>query len=287
MTHAAAQQLILDKQDVMSARNEHQLELENLYDKNQLLPRVRQAFQQSTQLDFKRMIQSAGVPEQFGWDVLAQIAIHKRCQVPAMIGCLRRHGDTAQEVSELLEQAVNGKLLTYSEKDQQLIVIYDISARLQAELDQFQYPLPMVVPPRVLHDNRDSGYLTGRSSVILRDNHHEDDVCLDHLNRMNQMALALNLDTAQVIQNRWRGLDKKAPDETWDDFKRRQRAFEKYDKVAKNVIGILLQEGNEIYLTHKYDKRGRTYCMGFHVTYQGTDWNKAVIEFVDKEHLTG
>lgn len=284
MSHSAAQQLILDE---AQARNEHQLELENLFDKHQLLPRVRQAFQQSKQVNFHAMMESSGVPEEFGWDVLAQIAIHKRCNVPTMLGCLRRHAPSVQETADLLELAVNAKLLTYSEKDQQLIVIYDISARLQAELDQFQYPLPMVVPPRVLHDNRDSGYLTGRGSVILRDNHHDDDICLDHLNRMNQTKLCLNLDTAQMIQNRWKGLDKKAPDETWDDFKRRQRAFEKYDKVAKNVIGILLQEGNEIYLTHKYDKRGRTYCMGFHVTYQGTDWNKAVIELAEKEHFTG
>jgi DNA-directed RNA polymerase len=36
-------------------------------------------------------------------------------------------------------------------------------------------------------------------------------------------------------------------------------------------------------MTHKYDKRGRTYSQGYHIQPQGSDWNKAVIEFADKE----
>ena len=75
----------------------------------------------------------------------------------------------------------------------------------------------------------------------------------------------------------------RAEGETRADFEKRRRAFEKYDRTAKDVIGLLQQEGSEFYLTHKYDKRGRTYCQGYHVTYQGAPWNKAVIEFADQE----
>jgi len=39
-------------------------------------------------------------------------------------------------------------------------------------------------------------------------------------------------------------------------------------------------------LTHKYDKRGRCYSQGYHVNPQGNDWNKAVIEFAEKEPVT-
>jgi DNA-directed RNA polymerase len=38
-----------------------------------------------------------------------------------------------------------------------------------------------------------------------------------------------------------------------------------------------------IYLTHRYDRRGRIYCTGYHVNEQGTDYHKAVLEFADKE----
>lgn len=281
MSTAAAQQPVIDEQN---ARHEHQLELEWLYDKHQLLPRVRQAFAECEGF-FQKLIAIQGLTEKFGFDCLAQIAIHKRATVPAMIGALRHHGDTAQEVANLLTRAVNGKLLTYADRDQQFIVIYEIGDGLQLELEKFQYPLPMVVQPKELVSNLDSGYLTGKGSVILRDNHHDGDVCLDHLNRMNAQVFSVNLDVAMTIHNRWKGLDKQAQDETWEEFKKRKKAFEKYDRTAKDVLNILLQEGNEVHLTHKYDFRGRSYCVGYHVTYQGADWNKAVIEFAEKETL--
>src|SRR5690606_23472348 len=109
--------------------------------------------------------------------------------------------------------------------------------------------------------------------------------CLDHRNRVNQVALSINLDTAETIQNEWRNLDKQKPDETYQEYQKRVKAFEKYDSVAKDVLRLAVSRGNRICLTPRYDKRGRTYCMGYRVTYQGTAWNKAVIEFADKEKL--
>jgi hypothetical protein len=141
----------------------------------------------------------------------------------------------------------------------------------------------MVIRPKAVIDNRDTGYLLTRGSVILRKNHHEDDVCLDHINRMNRVKFTINLDTATMIANRWRNLDRPKEGETKQDFDKRVKAFEKYDRTAKDVIGLLTQHGNEFYLTHRYDKRGRTYCQGYHVSYQAAPWNKAVIELADKE----
>jgi hypothetical protein len=48
-------------------------------------------------------------------------------------------------------------------------------------------------------------------------------------------------------------------------------------------MSLPLQEGNEFCLTHKYDKRGRIYCQGYPVNYQGALWNKAVIQLAAKE----
>lgn len=266
-------------------RLRHQERLEELYDKHQLLPRIREAFWTERTLDFKGYMMAHGFPVEFGIDLLAQMAVHKRCPPATLIGCLRHHLNSSRKTAELIERAVELDLVDYHVRDQQLVIRYGIDDALQRELDKFQYPLPMVVPPATVESNRDTGYLTGRGSLILRDNHHDDDICLDHINRINRTCLAVDLDTALAIHNRWRGLDKKKADESWEDFKKRKRAFEKYDAVAKDVIALLIREGNELYLTHKYDKRGRTYCMGFHVTYQGTDWNKAVLEFAHKEPI--
>lgn len=167
------------------------------------------------------------------------------------------------------------------------VVKFDITPDVQEELDRYQFPLPMVVEPKEVQDNKDTGYMLTRGSIILRDNHHNADVCLDHINRVNKVRFSINTVTATMVKNRWRNLDKPKEGESRDEFAKRKRAFEKYDRTAHDVIGLLTQEGNEFYLTHKYDKRGRIYCQGYHVNYQGTAWNKAVIEFADKEPLNG
>jgi DNA-directed RNA polymerase len=59
--------------------------------------------------------------------------------------------------------------------------------------------------------------------------------------------------------------------------------FEKYDRTAKDVITALSIHTDGFYLTHKYDKRGRVYCQGYHINYQGAPWNKATIQLADKE----
>ena len=51
------------------------------------------------------------------------------------------------------------------------------------------------------------------------------------------------------------------------------KQFEKYDRTAKDVIDLLIQEGNEFYLTHRYDKRGRTYSQGYQI--QGVRHDKS------------
>lgn len=109
------------------------------------------------------------------------------------------------------------------------------------------------------------------------------DVCLDHINRMNSQRLCINWNVANFVKNEWSSLDKPKEGETRKDFEKRVRAFEKYDRTAKGVMELVTQEGNNFSLAHRYDKRGRTYSSGYHINYQGTSWNKAVVEFADKE----
>ena len=271
----------------MNAREAHQMELEKLYNKNQLLKRVRAEFIDCKEVSFPKYIVSKGIPEAFGIDLLAQMALHKRANLVTLIGTLRHHCNTAQEVADLIYKAAEADLVDYNHPMQIFVVKFTISADVQAELDRFQFPLPMVVPPREVKSNKQHGMLTGSGSIILRNNHHDDDVCLDHINRLNNIKLTINTNTVNMVLNKWKNLDRPKAGESKEDFIRRKKAFEKYDTVARDVIALLTQEGNEFYLTHKYDKRGRTYCQGYHVTYQGAPWNKAVIELADKELIDG
>ena len=261
----------------------HQIELERLFNKNQLIPRIRQEFSECKEFDFAAYFQEKGIPVAFGFDVLVQMALHKRASLPTLIGCLRHHFEDSQATADMLYKAAEADLMTYSVQLRQFIVSFTISADVQAQLDRFQFPLPLVIEPMKVTTNRQTGYYTSSGSIILRNNHHMDDVCLDHINRMNKIRFVINFDTVTMVKNKWRNLDKPKEGETKEDFHKRKRAFEKYDRTAKDVISLLVKEGNEFYLGHKYDKRGRTYCQGYHVSYQGAPWNKAVIEFADQE----
>ncbi len=265
------------------AKMQHQIELELLFNKNQLLKRIREEFTECKEFDFIEYITEKGIPQSFGIELMAQMALHKRANVSTIIGCLRHLCHSAQQCADLLYKSMEADLVDWSPDLEVFIVRFTISDDVQRELDMFQFPLPMVVPPEKVRSNKENGYLTSEGSIILRKNHHMDDVCLDHINRMNQVKLRINQNVAKMVKNQWRNLDKKKVDETNQDFIARKKAFEKYDKVAKDVLNILEKEGSEMYLTHKYDKRGRVYCQGYHVTYQGNAWNKAVIEFAEGE----
>jgi hypothetical protein len=266
---------------------EHQLELEELYDKNQTVPRIRKEFTGCKEFDFEQFMLEREIHPDLGFDLLTQMVLHKRTTLPTLVGILRRHFEGDPNASQLtaneLFKCADADLVDWSPTAQQFIVKIDISADVQADIERFQYPLPMVIPPRSVTTNSETGYLRGKGSIILRKNHHEDDVCLDHINRVNRIKFCLDHRTAHMISNQWRNLDKPKSGETQEDFNKRKRAFEKYDRSAKDVMDLLLIHGNEFYLTHRYDKRGRVYCQGYHVNYQGAPWNKAVIELANKE----
>lgn len=260
-----------------------QASLEELFHKNQLLPRMREEFTNS-EIDFTSIMVKNNIDVKFGFDLLVQMALHKRCNLETLVGLLRHHfGDSQKTVDEILK-AASADLVDYFDELRVFVTIATIDAETQQDIDRYQYPLPMVTPPETIRTNKDTGYVINKhGSVILKDNHHGDDVCLDHLNRLNKVKLSINENVMTMVKNQWRNLDKLKEGESISDYKKRVKAFERYDKHAKAVMGLLLSEGNELYLTHKYDKRGRSYCQGYHVNYQGTAWNKAVIQFADME----
>lgn len=268
---------------IKAKRAAHQIELERLFSKNQLIQRVKAEFTECPIFNFKQYFKEQLIPEDFGFSLLVQMALHRRADMSTMIGCLRHHCKSGQECADLLLKSAMADLVDWSPTLHIFIVKLTISADVQADIDRFQYPLPMVVEPKEVKSNTDSGYFLNNSSIILKHNHHDDDVCLDHINRMNRVKFTINFNTATMIRNQWRNLDKPKEGETREDFERRVRAFNKYDKTAKGVIETLIEHGNEFHFTHKYDKRGRTYCQGHHANYQGTPWNKAVIEFSSTE----
>ncbi len=265
---------------------QYQIDMEKLFHKNQLIPRIKSEFT-NADINFKKIMNLNGIDIDFGFDFMIQMALHKRTNITILVGILRHHFgsylNASQMTADEILKCVQADLVDWHPSLRQFIVRYDISQDVQDDLDRYQYPLPMIVEPKKINNNMDTGYFTSKNSVILKNNHHEEDVCLDHLNKVNKIKLKIDFNTGNMIHNKWRNLDKPKPHEDRKEFQKRVKAFEKYDRTARDVMAHLEIAGNEFYLTHRFDKRGRVYCQGYHVSYQAAPWNKAIINFANEE----
>lgn len=157
---------------------------------------------------------------------------------------------------------------------------FPLSKKLIGYIQQSAYLPPMVCAPAEIKHNRQSGYLTHDDSVILGPrNHHSKDVCLDVLNKQNQTPLRIDTDFLSTVEEEPTfDIDTTEKHQLWKNFKR--KSYEFYLLMAK-------QNNGEIYLTNKYDKRGRMYAQGYHITTQGTAFKKAMLEFAEQEVVEG
>ena len=162
-----------------------------------------------------------------------------------------------------------------------LMVVSNIplSERLVTFIEESQFLPPMVCEPLELTHNYSSGYLTHNDSLILgTGNHHDGDICLDVLNTMNKVALKLDTEFLCKVEE--------AP--TFDlDTQDKLDQWNKFKEQSYMVYSLLASQGNQFYLNHKVDKRGRIYCHGYHVSTQGTSFKKAMLEFAKEELVTG
>ena len=93
---------------------------------------------------------------------------------------------------------------------------------------------------------------------------------------MNQVEFSLNKEVLKKVKNTWNINSSK-------DNIRTQKQFDRFNKYCKVAQNIMLETGNKFYFSHRYDYRGRTYCEGYYLNYQGNDYCKAVLEFSNKE----
>ena len=246
--------------------------------------------------DEEEQIELEEVHSSFGFelDVAVQIALHKQADVPTMVGVLSPKWGDPQTVAVMLSECVEKDILDFNMDRERFIVKYPLTPEMEKEINQKQFPLPMVVEPLPIEDNfHGTGYYDRKGSVVLNSwANHEDgtsgnvfideDVCLDHLNRMNSVKLSLNMD---VIASRQGEIIKpqRKPGEDHEKFAKRLKQHRIFYKNSLEVMESVFILGNEFWLTHAYDRRGRCYARGYHINSQGTDYNKAVLEFANKE----
>ena len=156
---------------------------------------------------------------------------------------------------------------------------YDLPEELVEFIANCEYLPPMVSAPLELTGNYSSGYFTHSDSLVLGSgNHHSGDLCLDVLNKINSVACSLDLDFLSQVEEE----PKNKPEDinqltNWNNFKAQSHEMYK----------LMERCGNKFYFTHKVDKRGRLYCQGYQINYQGAAYKKAMIELANKEIIDG
>ena len=160
----------------------------------------------------------------------------------------------------------------------QIVSLLTLNQETCKLIDKTKYLPPMLCPPNLITNNRMGGYLTFDKSVILgTGNHHEEEQCLDNINRFNQIAL--ELDEKMLINH------KEVPNKDLDTEDKRSN-FEDMAKASRIVYAEIMSNGNKFWNEHKYDKRGRTYSSGYHVHIQSTGFKKSLINLHKKELIT-
>lgn len=168
-----------------------------------------------------------------------------------------------------------------------------IKSRIQYDKDlsdfltKSRHVMPSLIKPKTIKTNKDSGYLTFNSSVILAGKYHNKPVPLDHLNRVASVPLCINpraLDIEPVFDERIGKINKKTGMlETPKERQDRYDAWLKLNVESMETYADLVASGNKFYITYKYDERLRTYAHGYQVSTQGDSYRKSVIELANKE----
>lgn len=190
-------------------------------------------------------------------NILIGCFIHGSMTYQAMIGFIQNgigcddQVDRIKTAAELIALAYQHDLIVITKEGDTMYITTEYE--LDVDIPEFYKHMPEPKPVRI------------NSNPILgcRLKQHDYDVCLEHINTMNRIGLTLE---HRVIAD----LVESNKDED-QDFVR--RSFNTYNRLKDSTF----------YLKHNYDTRGRTYCEGYYVNYQGASFKKAIIQLAKKE----
>lgn len=257
---------------------EKQQQLEDMYNRNQQIPKLHALLEESGVLEDYKVN-----PEFHKWltNFMVHMMIHKRMDIAAALGISRMRLELGL-VATYLELAVEAGLVLL--EDKVLITAFNPDDTTQQEMALYMFPPPMVIPPKELVHNSQTGYhFYDHGSAVLKADTTDDDICLDVLNKLNKLELSINHKVLNNVSSLYKSLRSRKAGESLYDFNKRKRQWLRFDTETRVLIESLSEISDTFYMSHAYDKRGRLYCRGYHLNYQGTDWNKAVVEFANKE----
>ena len=188
--------------------------------------------------------------------------------------------DAVKTAAEVLVLCAEEDLLEMEQRHGETIMVghdWAMSPELVQHLNRMLFLPPMICKPKEVTSNKGTGYLTFEESVILgRENHHSKKVSLDVLNIINQVSLSIEPEALVYEEKPNKLLEE--PEQVI--------AFEAMRDASREVYNYLMGAGNEWFFTHKFDKRGRLYSVGYHINIQGPEYKKSLIELTKQEIIT-
>lgn len=263
-------------------RYELQLFLEKKYLKNQKTKVLNEYF--ITKKSVMEKLLHHNIYVNFGLEVLTYLLEKEYSNISELLGkTVKYFNKDGSACANELYKLAEIDLIDYNEELQIFYSKYTLPNKTKQNMEKWRFPLPTLIKPKKPENNRSKTYLTHDFSCLFGNKHHEGNICLEHLDLCNNISYSLNISVISQIKNDWNNINIKKKNESYNEFNKRKRAFNKYNKDSKECIDILIKGGNSFYFDHGDDARGRTYCRGYHLNTQGNDWNKACLEFTEKE----
>ena len=179
--------------------------------------------------------------------ILLVSLLHRKCTPSTVITAIQKYFKNLQEAANYIELCIT----TYDiiDWDQQYIYTkITISQEAQNRIDRYGFPLPLIIKPKQLTCNTDTGYYSNKQGTVLQKRATtEYDVNLDFLNQVNSIPLEFNDDLLAKIPLA-------RPKEV--------KQYASHTKFVKHLTYSRALLTKTIYLTHGYDRRGRVYARG-------------------------
>ncbi len=179
--------------------------------------------------------------------------------------------DRIQTIAEVIAVVASTGLIRITKIGNGRSIIIDTEYTLEG--------IPTTCKHEILFDKPEcvtSNYTDEAGSMFLGSgfNYHKNNICLDHLNRMNAVELQLNTPFLRAT--------KEEPKKQLTDAD----GLYQWNQYVKESRSCYLSIGKRsFHLQHKYDARGRCYASGYYVNYQGSSFKKASIQLAKSEKL--
>jgi len=160
--------------------------------------------------------------------------------------------------------------------------VYKLEPITLQAINRCKYLPPMLCKPNKVVSNNDCGFITFKEHCVLkRHNYHDLNISLDVLNYQNSIELSID---PFVFEWEYEfKIKEEYANKTVLQLKEIQDQHEMFKTEMYKSTEDLLDRS--FHLLHRFDSRGRLYCSGYEHSYQGSEYQKALINIAKKEFI--